>query len=113
MLSKIQIRNYAYNLVVEGKVCYSQLNTIERNKLAGLLIENTRLINAYECISDADIKTELPYMLGKFMETGDVNIGEEILVFLQENAARSMAKEIDELLAGQEIEFKFEQGDGA
>lgn len=109
MLSKRAAKEYAYSLVCDGKVCFHQLNEDERYTLTGMLLEKTPMIHAYEYISDADSKCELPYMLGKCMETRDPKLGEDIIELLFNNAANAMSYKIDELLKEQETEYKFNQ----
>lgn len=108
MLSKKAAKSYAYNLVCEGKFCFNQLNEIERSKLTGLLLEITPIIHSYEYISDADSKCEIPYLLGKFLETGNTDLSNEIISLLKTNAVNSMSNRIDELLKEQEEEYNFD-----
>jgi hypothetical protein len=112
MLSKRAAKEYAYNLVMDGKVCFHQLNEEERHTLSGMLLEKTAMIHAYEYVSDADSKCELPYMLGKYMETKCSQLGANILEFMCNNAANAMSHQIDELLKEQETEYKFNQEAG-
>lgn len=114
MISKKDARRYAYDLVAEGKVCYQQLQTCEKEILTGLLIEATPHLHAYEYISDADPKTELPYMLGKYMETNNQDLGKDILKMMIENACKQMSGSIDTLLKEQQEQYDFDQKfDGA
>lgn len=107
MLSRKSSKNYAYILVSEGKICFNQLNDIEKEKLTGLLLESTPMIHAYEYISEADLKCEIPYMLGKLLETGNEDMSKSIIEKLKNNAITYMSRSIDEILSEQEQEYNF------
>ncbi len=114
MISQRQAKQYAYSLVAEGKYCFNQLIDIERSKLTAFIIQKTPEIYSYECISEADYKNEVPYLLAKYMETGDQDLGKDLLELMKKNAENYLSKQIDELLADQESEYKFDrQADGA
>lgn len=116
MFSKRAAKQYAYDLASDGKVCFNQLNREEAEILTGMLLEATPQLHAYEYISDADFKCELPYMLAKLMrQNGKQEIDKDIIEFMKENAVRSMSIQIDELLKEEEKNYLFDKeiDDGA
>lgn len=111
MLSKRTAREYAYSLVADGKYCYQQLTKTDKMVLTGFLLKSTPKLHAYEYISEADAKTELPFLLAKYLGSQDSNVAKEIINLLCNNAVNFMSKEIDELLAEQEKEYMFNMKD--
>jgi hypothetical protein len=107
MLNKAKAKDYAYDLVLDGKYYFCQLNESEKSKLAGLLLEATPQTYVYEYISEADAKTELPYMLAKFMQNNSDDLKNDIINFMKEHAYNRMEKQIDEILKEQEENYHF------
>lgn len=109
MFSKRAVKEYASQLVYMGKVCFQQLDEEEARVMASHIIESTPLIHSYDYVSEADHKTELPYMLAKYMQTQNKDLGQSILELLCRNATIQASNEIDQVLAEKEQDYKEER----
>lgn len=107
MLTKKEARMLAYDFILEGKKCFANLDDEDKEQIAGLIIEGSYEIEAQEYVTESDIKSELPYMLAKYMKNKDELIGKHILEFMVKNAVNHAYKQIEEILEDQEKEYEF------
>ncbi len=108
MRKQHEARRFAYYLIDNKKTCFSQLNDLEKQELTGMIIESANDTYCYEYISEADKKTELPYMLAKYMQTKNRMLGQDILDLMIDNAVKFSSTEIDQLLNEQEEQYQFD-----
>lgn len=101
-----QLRSYAFDLVVEGKTCYAQLNKDEKEILTGLFIRNCSNSEAYEFITESDAKSQLPFMLADFMTHQTNEKLEEFIQYIMDKSCEWAAKRIDDLLSQVDWQFK-------
>jgi len=107
MINKKEVREFAYDLVSDRKNEYCLLSDAEKEKITGLIIKNTEIINVWEYITEADYKNELPNMLSKYLETGSKETGIEILELLKNNAMRYASREAIEIIEEQSKEYNY------
>lgn len=107
MVTKKEVREYAYDLISEGKSQYHMLDDFEKEKLTGLIIQSTEKIHIWEYITEADYKNELPNLLSKYLETGSDELGLEILSTLKNNAVLYASKETIKTLEEQQQEWEY------
>lgn len=106
------IRSYAYDLVADRKVSYALLSDEEKSILTGLLIKNSKSINANEYITEADKKSELPYIFADYMSSlrygydKSIEKAQELIKFMSEKAYEYASNEIDKILKDMEIQFE-------
>jgi hypothetical protein len=109
MLRKNAAKKYAYDLVIDKKYCYHQLDQDEREKLTGLIMQSTPLNYLYDYIADADMKSEVPCMLSKLLENNDVNLRYDIVELLKNNACTYASNQIDALLEEALEDYNFDK----
>src|SRR5579862_5317468 len=101
-----EARNYAYELVDDGKTQYHMLDDYEKSVLTGLIINASDKIHIWEYITEADYKNELPVMLSEWMFTGNQDLGLELLETMRENAVLYASKESIKILEEQLKEWE-------
>jgi hypothetical protein len=106
-----EARQYAYNLIADGKSQYHLLDDYEKSILTGFIINSTERIHIWEYITEADFKNEIPNMFGDWLTTGALNPPEYLLEKLKENALNYASKEAIRILEEQEEEYKFDLKD--
>lgn len=102
-----KIREYAYDLVANGKILYSQLNNKEKEKFSGLLWSSYPLSDCYSPICDADFKNEIPYLLAEYMQSNDINFDEKIILIMKNNCIKYFSETMQVMLDEQYSEYKF------
>lgn len=107
MLSLKEARQYAYDLICDGKKDYCNLDNDEKEKLTGLIIQATEKIHIWEYITEADFKNDLPNLLAKLLETGDETISNELINTLKNNAVLYASKEAIRILEEQLAEYNY------
>lgn len=95
---RIKLRSYAYDLALDKKVCYQQLNNEEKSIMTSLIINTCDVSAAWEFISESDKQNELPFLLSKYMNGFKVEDEENIIKKMSENACNYASKRIDEVL---------------
>jgi len=109
MLTLKEARNYAYDLIVDGKTQYHMLDDYEKEKLTGLIIESTEMIHIWEYITEADFKNEIPHMLSNWLIQGKKKFGQELLDTIKNNAVLYASKESIRILEEQEKEWEYQK----
>ena len=107
MITKREVRKYAYDLASSGKVEYCLLSELEKEKITSLIIQGCSLVNIWEYITEADFKNELPFMLSAYLNNKDRDLGSDILEKLVTNAVNYAAKEAIGILEEQSSEYNF------
>ena len=69
MISKKEARKFSYGLILDGKNCVTKLTDKDKEILTGHIINghDKRELGVYEFITEADIHSELPFMLAEYM----------------------------------------------
>lgn len=102
------LKSYAMDMVKDGKKEFRNLDIDEKEKFTGLIMNSTPVIHLWEYISEADYRNDLPLLLSKYLETGNEEIGLEILEKLRSNAVSYASNEIMEILEDQCKEHNYE-----
>lgn len=102
------LKSYAMDMVREGKKEFCQLDIDEKEKMTGLIMNNTPIIHLWDYISEADHKNDIPQLLSKYLETGNEEFGLEILEKLKQNAVNFASNEIIKTLNDQSAEYDYE-----
>lgn len=109
MLNKKQVKNFVYDLILDGKNCITKLTDEDKEQATALIIDGHDKFSAYEFISDADISNELPYLLSEYMKKRDSDSAQSLLDHMVMNAVKHSGNAIVDLLLEQEEEYKFNQ----
>ncbi len=112
MVTKKEVREYAYDLVSEGKSQYHMLDEYEKSVLTGLIINSTDKIHVWEYITEADYKNELPEILGDWLTLGSNDnpsniLDSKIINTIKNNAILYASKEAIKVLEEQQQEWEY------
>lgn len=102
-------RRYALDLICDGKTQYHMLDSYEKAKLTGLIIDSTEMIHIWEYITEADFKNEVPVMLSDWLVSGKKKLGQDLLETIKNNAILYASKEAIRILEEQEKEWEYEK----
>lgn len=111
MITLKEVRNYAMDLIVDGKIEYHMLDEFEKSKLTGLIMKSSSRMHIWEYIVESDFKNELPDMLADWLEKNDESNGIEVLDKLRENAILYASKEAIIILEEQLKEYNYDLKD--
>lgn len=109
------IRSFAYELVMNKKVCYSHLNDDEKKIFTGLIIKNNKPIYAQEYVTESDKNDELPYLLADLLISKNQNITawkeniELFIDFICNIACKYASEEIDKILESVEEQYNHDR----
>lgn len=109
-----EARNYAYDLVDQGKTQYYMLDDFEKSVLTGHIMASTDKIHIWEYITEADYKNELPEILEDFLTLGGEYQPTELITLklietLRNNAIKYAANESIKLLEEQVNEWEIDR----
>lgn len=108
-----EARQFAYDLILDGKTQYHMLDDYEKSVLTGHIINATDKLHIWEYITEADFNNELPSILSEWLcaknnELSEL-MGNLILNKLRNNAVNYASKEAMRILEEQEQEWEFDK----
>jgi hypothetical protein len=104
-----EIREYAYDLVIENKVSYQQLTREDKMKLTGMIMKGLDKHSMYEYITEADKNETLPNTLTDLLLVDNETNKEDLIDLLIDNACEYASKEIDDLLRDLEEQYNLDK----